>query len=666
MESSASILAFVRKFNKETIEKIKNKGYQVIYGDSVDGKTKVIIKKEGMIKEINIEDLFKKTDLKSIQNKEYNFKKNIQILTLDKNGKSIFKPLIYVMKHKCNKKMYQIHFTNNWHINVTEDHSLIGYQSGQFNQTNECKENALNRIIEIKPNEIKKKANSIISLSKIPHEKTITKSYPKKVYELLGFFIGDGSFVRNKTHQKYNKDYYLGLSLGKDSEELIKKLINPLIKLGYIKNYWLSNTRKGDIKLNGMKLIKIISEHLRDDKGKKIIPEWLFHEKEENIAAFLRGLFSADGTVMIRNNAPIIKFTSINSDYIQKVRKLLYRIGISHSIFKDNTPNKYVTNKKVYSSGSYSKNIIIKDKELFTKKIGFITESKNKRAKIRTKNQQKKNIKSFEFDLQGVKKIEEIKAPEYVYDIEVEDTHRFFANYVLAHNTDSICFLTNNKSELEIKKLLKEINSELPGIMELELEGFFKRGIWVTTRAGTAGAKKKYAMIDDKGKIKIRGFETVRRDWCNLTRKLQDKVIKQILKDGNEKKALEYVKEIVKDLKQRKVSKEDLIIKTQLKKILSEYKANTPHIVAAKKMKQREIPVGQGNLIEYYIAETKPCKKKSLVRDKVKLPDESGEYDIEYYLERQILPAIENIFHVFNINVKEITEGKKQMTLGEF
>ena len=81
-------------------------------------------------------------------------------------------------------------------------------------------------------------------------------------------------------------------------------------------------------------------------------------------------------------------------------------------------------------------------------------------------------------------------------------------------------------------------------------------------------------------------------------------------------------------------------------------------------MQQQEIPVSQGNLIEYYIAETKD--KKKLVRDKVKLPDEKGEYNIEYYLERQILPAVENIFQVFNLNIKEIIEGKKQMTLGDF
>ena len=58
--------------------------------------------------------------------------------------------------------------------------------------------------------------------------------------------------------------------------------------------------------------------------------------------------------------------------------------------------------------------------------------------------------------------------------------------------------------------------------------------------------------------------------------------------------------------------------------------------------------------------------KKKLVRDKVKLPNEKGEYNIEYYLERQILPAIENIFQIFDINTKEVIEGKKQTQLGDF
>jgi len=235
---------------------------------------------------------------------------------------------------------------------------------------------------------------------------------------------------------------------------------------------------------------------------------------------------------------------------------------------------------------------------------------------------------------------------------------------VIYGDTDSIAFLMGDKKESDVKDLLKKLNSELPGVMELELEGFFKRGIWVTKRTGNLGAKKKYALLDKNNKLKIRGFETVRRDWCKLSRQLQNKIINQILKDGNEKKSLEYLKEIVKKIKNREINLSDLIIRTQLKKPISEYKSISPHVVAAQKMKEQEIPIEMGSLIEYYIAET--TEKKKLVREKVKLPFEKGKYDIEYYLERQILPAVENIFQVFGVNVKEIIEGKRQMNLGEF
>jgi len=245
----------------------------------------------------------------------------------------------------------------------------------------------------------------------------------------------------------------------------------------------------------------------------------------------------------------------------------------------------------------------------------------------------------------------------------IEKTKEAGYNVIYA-DTDSVAFSLENKTQKQALEFLKKLNLELPGIMELELEGFFEKGLWVTTRAGTTGAKKKYALINKQGKIKIRGFETVRRDWCKIAREVQNKVIRQILKEGNEKKSLEYVKEIIKKIKQRKINREDLIIRTQLKKPISEYRAITPHVVAAKKMQEQEIPISQGELIEYYIAET--VKKSKLVRDKVKLPNEKGEYNIQYYLENQVLPAVENIFQVFDINIREVIEGKKQTTLGDF
>lgn len=242
--------------------------------------------------------------------------------------------------------------------------------------------------------------------------------------------------------------------------------------------------------------------------------------------------------------------------------------------------------------------------------------------------------------------------------IEKAEKENFKAIY---SDTDSICLELNKKSQKQALEFLKNINSELPGIMELELEDFYKRGIWVTTRKGEFGAKKKYALINEQGKMKIRGFETVRRDWCNLARELQNQILNKILKEGNEKAALEYTKEIIKKVSDRKIEKKSLIIRTQLKKPLSEYVANTPHITIAKKMIENNMPVNQGMLIEYYIAEN--ADKKAITRDKAVFPDDTKPYDIKYYLTKQILPAVENIFMVFNIDTNQLIDQKKQKTL---
>lgn len=233
---------------------------------------------------------------------------------------------------------------------------------------------------------------------------------------------------------------------------------------------------------------------------------------------------------------------------------------------------------------------------------------------------------------------------------------------VIYGDTDSVAFTRNGKTKDEIIKLLEELNSELPGVMHLELEGFFKRGIWVSTRSGETGAKKKYAMLSEDDKIKIKGFETVRRDWCQLARKTQSKILEMILISGNEKEALKYVKEKIKDLKERRIPKEDLILITQLKKPISKYKSISPHVTAAIKMKERGEDVSEGTLISYYIGEA----QGKLIRDKALLPDESGPYDISYYLEKQVYPAIESIFDVFNISIKEEVEGKKQESLNKW
>ncbi|MFH1823491.1 MAG: DNA-directed DNA polymerase [archaeon] len=233
---------------------------------------------------------------------------------------------------------------------------------------------------------------------------------------------------------------------------------------------------------------------------------------------------------------------------------------------------------------------------------------------------------------------------------------------VVYSDTDSIMFERGKKTQKDVLELLATLNKKLPGLLELELEDFYTRGLFVSKRTVKTGAKKKYALLSVDHKMKIRGFETIRRDWCKLAKEVQSKVLRQVLEQGKPEESLKYVQKIIKEIKEKKIPNEKMIILTQLKKEIDEYTAIGPHVAVAKKMQKKGIPVGAGTLLGFIIA-----GKGKLVRDRAELPEDVKEkgYDSEYYVKRQIIPAVENIFEVFGIKAEEL-EGKKQKSLGDF
>ena len=129
-----------------------------------------------------------------------------------------------------------------------------------------------------------------------------------------------------------------------------------------------------------------------------------------------------------------------------------------------------------------------------------------------------------------------------------------------------------------VDKFLLSVNDELPPGMELEFEGFYERGFFVT--------KKRYALIQDD-KIVVKGLELVRRDWAPVAKKTQEKVMMAILKDASPDKAAKIIKEVIGHIKKGETPLEDLVIHTQLTKNPDKYKQNAPHVLAAKKAIER-------------------------------------------------------------------------------
>jgi len=234
---------------------------------------------------------------------------------------------------------------------------------------------------------------------------------------------------------------------------------------------------------------------------------------------------------------------------------------------------------------------------------------------------------------------------------------------VLYSDTDSIFLSLEGKSKDEAKKFAESINRELPGIMELEYEGLYPSALFVSAKAGEYGAKKKYALLDSENRLHVKGFETVRRNWSIIAKETQHKVLMMVLKEHNADKALRYVKSIIQDLRDKKVSIEKVILKTQLTKDLDQYSSNSPHVAIAKRLRDKGYEINPGMIIEFVVTEG-----KGKIGDKSVIPAEvkDNNYDSSYYIDNQVVPSVERILAVLGYSKEDIIADKKQSKLGAF
>jgi len=232
---------------------------------------------------------------------------------------------------------------------------------------------------------------------------------------------------------------------------------------------------------------------------------------------------------------------------------------------------------------------------------------------------------------------------------------------VVYGDTDSIVLLLGKKKREDVKKFLEKINKQLPGYMELELEGYFPRGLFVMKKGEAVGAKKKYALLNEEKEIIVKGFETIRRDWSKLAKKVQKKVLKIILKDNSPKKALKYVQEVIDQIRKKKFEIEDMVIQTTMQRPIETYQQIGPHVAVAKRMLQKGMFVTAGSTIYYVITEG-----KGKIRDKARIPEEAENYDPEYYVNNQILTSVGRIFEVLGYKKEDLLKEKEQKTLGDF
>ncbi len=193
------------------------------------------------------------------------------------------------------------------------------------------------------------------------------------------------------------------------------------------------------------------------------------------------------------------------------------------------------------------------------------------------------------------------------------------------------------------------INSFLPKTMCLQNE---KGSVSELLRGS-----KKYGILmtlkpHDPPKIKVTGMTSVRRGGCLLLRNLCVKVLHCLLVERDVEKAIEYGRETVRRVRERRVTQKELIMCSSLSKEPKDYlQAHpAPHVAMAKKIQVKTgIPMRAGDRISYLIV---PGVPGSRVSERTETPlnciEKNLDYDKQYYLDAVMKELVQLFGPIFD------------------
>lgn len=222
---------------------------------------------------------------------------------------------------------------------------------------------------------------------------------------------------------------------------------------------------------------------------------------------------------------------------------------------------------------------------------------------------------------------------------------------VIYGDTDSL-FVEYKKDKVE--KLIQLIENELG--LEIKIDKIYKRVFFTE-------AKKRYAGLLEDGRIDIVGFEAVRGDWAEIAKEVQEKITEIILKEGSVEKAVEYVRNVIERMKRGEIELNKLVIWKTLTKKITDYAVDAPHVVAARKLLSMGIAVDINDKIGYII--TKGIGSISKRAEPYIAVKDISEVDIDYYIERQVIPAAMRVLGYFGITEQRL-RGSGQRSLFDY
>lgn len=258
----------------------------------------------------------------------------------------------------------------------------------------------------------------------------------------------------------------------------------------------------------------------------------------------------------------------------------------------------------------------------------------------------------------------------------IEDTIQFIKSEgydVVYGDTDSVfvrCKITDSINQGQKLDELKRFGTEIAcaatkrllAPMELVFEAIALRAIFL--------AKKHYAMWRFEpskngwdSKLKAKGIAMARRDWCPLTGKTMKACLESILIDGDVQTAAQNVHKIIVDLKHLDIKNagEYLELLQMTKRYggdIAKYKNKPIHIkLIERKMARGEPEPSSGDRIPFIVINEYSGTFSNKGEDPEYAVAHGYTLDTEYYLKKQLLSPLADVFESFGITAKMLEKG---------
>jgi nitric oxide reductase NorQ protein len=182
--------------------------------------------------------------------------------------------------------------------------------------------------------------------------------------------------------------------------------------------------------------------------NEKHVPSPILLSPNTVLGAFLRGLFEGDGSVLnLRERRGVhsgpgrhkradvnrgVKLTSKSRIFLEEVQTTLLRFSIVSRIY-----DKAYTRKNGYRTPAYDLRIFGRDNlQKFADNVGFISNRKQTKLQANLASYKRNTSRIYRNgDYERLVSIRKISEWKKVYDFEVPNSHAFFSNGILSHNT---------------------------------------------------------------------------------------------------------------------------------------------------------------------------------------------------------------------------------------